>query len=105
MRVLTIALAVVASCSLAMPAAAQKSPLKEGDYVCRNKGQITGSFQIDSASTYVDGAGQQRRYQYDPSLNVLNFDNGKQYFIGRENLLILVENGQIGKHGCIRQIR
>jgi len=105
MRSLTIAVALTVSCSLVVPAAAQKSPLKEGDYVCRNNGQITGSFQIDSASTYVDGAGQQRSYQYDPSLNVLNFDTGKQYFIGRENLLILVENGQIGKHGCIRQIR
>ena len=105
MKALTIAMALVASCSLSVPAVAQKSPLKEGDYVCRNNGQITGSFRIDSSSTYLDGAGEERRYQYDPALNVLNFDNGRQYFIGREDLLILVENGQIGKHGCIRQIR
>jgi hypothetical protein len=105
MRALTFALAAGAVCNLSIAAFAQQSPLKEGDYVCRNNGQITGSFRIEGASTYVDSDDRQHAYQYDPALNVLNFDDGRQYFIGREDLLILVEGGRIGKHGCIRQIR
>lgn len=86
-------------------ASAQKSPLKDGSYVCRNNGKITGSFEVTGPATYVDSKGRQRSFQYDAGLNVLNFDTGKQYFIGRTDLLILVVNGQISKHGCIRQIR
>ena len=74
MRALTIALALGVICGLSVPAAAQKSPLKEGDYVCRNNGQITVSFRIDSATAYINSDGRQRSYQYDPTLNVLNFD-------------------------------
>lgn len=95
----------LACCALVSPAFAQKSPLKEGAYVCRNNGQITGSFDVVSASTYVDSEGRERSYTYDQGLNVFTFDNGRQYFIGRDDLLILVEGGQISKHGCIRQIR
>ena len=97
--------ALLTVCGLTAPVVAQKSPLKDGDYVCRNQGKITGSFAITGPGTYRDADGGQHAYQYDAGLNVLNFDNGKQYFIGRADLLILVVNGQISKHGCIRQIR
>lgn len=100
-----MSLALVALWCLSTPALAQKSPLKNGDYVCRNNGKITGSFSVNGPSTYVDSNRRERTYQYDKGLNVLNFDNGKQYFIGSADLLILVENGQISRHGCNRQIR
>jgi hypothetical protein len=105
MNAKTISLALIVLLSLGTPALAQKSPLKDGDYVCRNNGKITTSFTVSGPSTYIDSNGRERAYQYDKGLNVLNFDNGKQYFIGGDNLLILVENGRIGRHGCIRQIR
>lgn len=100
-----IAASVLVLGGLTAPAVAQKSPLKDGDYVCRNNGVITRAFEIADASSYVTSEGRQGAYQYDAGLNVLNFDTGEQYFIGREDLLILVVNGQISKHGCIRQIR
>ncbi len=73
--------------------------------MCRNKGAITGTFAITGPSIYVDSSGKQRTFQYDPGLNVLNFENGKQYFVGKPDLLILIENGRFTKHGCARQIR
>lgn len=105
MKAKTIAIAMLALCCASAPALAQKSPLKNGDYVCRNKGQITGSFSVTGPTTYVDSNGRERLLQYDKGLNVLNFDNGKQYFVGREDLLILVVNGQMSQHGCVRQTR
>jgi len=105
MNLKLLAVSLLAICSLTAPAFAQKSPLKDGSYVCRNKGKVTGSFEVTGPSTYVDSNGRERNYQYDKGLNVLNFDNGKQYFIGSADLLILVENGQISRHGCARQIR
>lgn len=103
-RILVATAALVIGC-LTTAVVANDSPIDKGSYVCRNKGQITGSFEITGPSSYVDSNGRERTYQYDPGLNVLNFDTGKQYFIGRQDLLILVENGQIGQHGCIRQLR
>lgn len=105
MKLRTVPAVLLALGGLTAPAMAQKSPLNDGAYVCRNQGKITGSFEITGPSTYVDANGKQRSYQYDPGLNVLNFDNGKQYFIGRPDLLILVENRQLSRHGCVRQIR
>ena len=105
MRLKLVTAAMLAICGLIAPVLAAQSPLNDGSYVCRNKGQITGSFEITGPSSYVDSNGRDRTYQYDPGLNVLNFDTGKQYFIGSRDLLILVENGQLGKHGCVRQIR
>ena len=105
MNLKLLAVSLLAICSLTAPAFAQESPLKDGAYVCRNKGQITGSFEVTGPSTYVDSKGRERSYQYDRGLNVLNFDTGKQYFIGRADLLILVVNGQMSQHGCVRQTR
>lgn len=104
MNRLLVAIACVLACTVT-PAVAQKSPHNEGDYVCRNKGNVTGSFSITGPSTYVDSSGNQRSFQYDPGLNVLNFDDGRQYFVGKPDLLILIENGGFTKHGCARQIR
>ena len=105
MRSKFVAAALLAFCGLTVQPMAAQSPLNDGSYVCRNKGQITGSFEITGPSSYVDSSDRERTYQHDPGLNVLNFDTGKQYFIGSRDLLILVENGQLGKHGCVRQIR
>ncbi|WP_156458102.1 hypothetical protein [Devosia epidermidihirudinis] len=105
MNLKLLAASLFAICCVTAPAVAQKSPLKNGDYVCRNKGQITGSFSVTGPTTYVDSDGRKRSLQYDKGLNVLNFDDGKQYFVGREDLLVLVVNGQMSKHGCIRQSR
>ena len=105
MRSKFVAAALLAFCGLSAPAMAAQGPLNDGSYACRNKGQITGSFEITGPASYVDSNGRERTYQYDPGLNVLNFDTGKQYFVGSRDLLILVENGQLGKHGCVRQIR
>ena len=105
MRLKLVTAAMLAFCGPTAPAMAAQSPLNEGSYVCRNKGQITDSFEITGSSSFVDSNGRERTYQYDPGLNVLNFDTGKQYFIGSRDLLIFVENRQLGKHGCVRQIR
>lgn len=98
-----LASAVFALGAFTVAAAAQSHPLKEGTYVCRNQGAINGSFQVTSKSSYVDSNGRQGAYQYDAGLNVINLDTGKQYFIGKPDLLILIENGQFTKQGCVRQ--
>lgn len=105
MKFKLIALATLALASLSAPALAQKSPLKPGSYVCREQGKVQRSFEITDSTSYTASNGRQGSYQYDPGLNVLNFDTGEQYFVGREDLLILVRNRQLSKHGCARQTR
>ena len=46
MNLKLLAASLFAICCITAPAFAQKSPLKDGSYVCRNKGQVTGSFEV-----------------------------------------------------------